>query len=297
MSIDDKIITTENLGIDDDIVQINLEKGAELPSSLPLLDRTFRTCFKKNKTQLMVNMENVKYPPTTFIALLVEVTSQARRLGGDVKLMNLSNSARNNLVTFSATTYLSIEDDEEYALQDFDEMVTIIKEKSESKRIPVASKKIKPKGETSSFYDFRVIQGEKIKVKSTIDNLYDICNFVIDLAQKAGFDNREIGKIKVTVYEACLNVVEHAYFSNPDNWIEVTVKYDKEKFIIIIHDWGQGFDFSPAKEYNVEQAVKDRKTGGFGLHIIQRSVDDIKYESDSEKGNRLILIKNLEGTL
>ncbi|MCU0645964.1 MAG: hypothetical protein MUC94_17110, partial [bacterium] len=43
--------------------------------------------------------------------------------------------------------------------------------------------------------------------------------------------------------------------------------------------------------YDVEQAVKDRRKGGFGLHIIRRSVEMINYISDPRHGNRLILVK------
>ncbi|MBD3291121.1 hypothetical protein GF337_20105, partial [candidate division KSB1 bacterium] len=138
------------------------------------------------------------------------------------------------------------------------------------------------------------IDGEKYKTQSNVENLYRICDFVIKRAKKAGFNKKELSKIKVTVYEACLNVVEHAYYSSiDDNMIEVKVGNDGEKFVIIISDWGKGFKFDPNKKYDVRQAVMDRKTGGFGLHIIKRSVDDVFYKTDTEKGNRLILVKYL----
>ncbi len=63
--------------------------------------------------------------------------------------------------------------------------------------------------------------------------------------------------------------------------------------VIIIQDWGESFEFDPTRPYDVEQAVKDRRTGGFGLHIIRRSIDEIKYLSDTDEGNRLILVKYL----
>ena len=119
--MDNKIVTTQRAGINGDIVQIILGEGAELPNSLHLVEKTFKTCLQKNDVQMIINMAKINFPSTKFIALLLEVTTQARRLGGDVKLINISNSARNNLMTFSAITYLSIEDSEEYAFSDFDE--------------------------------------------------------------------------------------------------------------------------------------------------------------------------------
>ena len=146
---------------------------------------------------------------------------------------------------------------------------------------------------TDSNRELIALAPERIRVHSEVEKLYDICDFVLDKAEKAGFDIRERGKIKVTIYEACLNVVEHAYFSNPEHWIDVYAGYDEQKLVVIIQDWGESFEFDPTRQYDVEQAVRDRRTGGFGLHIIRRSVDEIKYLSDPDEGNRLILVKYL----
>jgi anti-sigma regulatory factor (Ser/Thr protein kinase) len=60
-----------------------------------------------------------------------------------------------------------------------------------------------------------------------------------------------------------------------------TSKYDEKKLVIIIQDWGESFKLDPSRSYDVEQAVKDRRIGGFGMHIIRRSMDEIRYLSDS----------------
>lgn len=298
-TMDDKIIFLERVGIDSDVVQINFGKGAELPSSLSLIEEQLTSCFEKKDVRIILNLASIKYPPAKFIALLIEITHQARCMGGDVKLINVSNSVRNNLVTFSALNYLSIEESEDYALHDFGVSVPYIPDNlsnlhTEQTNIVSPDEPIlinEPQvTSVDSFFTTDMIT-ETIKVHSKTDCLYDICDFVMANAGAAGFNQRELSKIKVTVYEACLNVIEHAYFSNPDNWIEVSVHYDDEKLIIVIRDWGEGFKFEPKKVYDVEQAMKDRRTGGFGLHIIQRSVDEVRYEADSVLGNRLILVK------
>lgn len=299
-----EIVTTQRKGIDGDAVQIDLASGAETPASIHELEELFRDCFKNNQVNLIINMQHIKLPPTRFIALLIEVTNQARRLGGTVKLINVSNPARNNLVTFSPLTYLAIEGEEEFALQDFGENLDqasihingkLQPEETSGKKVDFELDDEPPP--TTPGPDLTVFEGidvERFKTQSKVENLYSICDFVIDRAKNAGFNKKDLSKIKVTVYEACLNVVEHAYYTtSDDNMIEVTVGKDDEKFIIMIGDWGKGFKFDPNKKYDVRQAVKDRKTGGFGLHIIKRSVDDVYYKADSMTGNKLILIKNL----
>jgi serine/threonine-protein kinase RsbW len=287
-------------------VTIVLDEGAELPSRLEELEKKIRTCFCQNQYEIILDLAKIKLPPTRFIVILIEATSQARRMGGDVRLINLNSTVRINLVTFSPRTYLSIESTEEYAFSDFGETFNPSFEfdSSEKKNIPLSTGSEKfhekidltPKSQledVSSDVAILEVARDRIRVNSKVANLYQICDFVLERAEKAGFDIRERGKIKVTVYEACLNVVEHAYFSNPENWIHVHVGYDYEKFIIIIQDWGASFEFDPSRPYDVEMAVKDRRTGGFGLHIIRRSVDEIRYLKDPKEGNRLILIKSI----
>ncbi|MDZ7263124.1 MAG: ATP-binding protein [candidate division KSB1 bacterium] len=285
---------------------ITLDRGAELPARLDELEKMLRKCFNQNQYQLILNMEHIKLPPARFIVILIEATSQARRMGGDLKLINLSPSVRNNLVTFSPRTYLSITSTEAEARSEFgetfDPMVELDNGGTSSTAAatsvtnPQASSD-PPSGIMASGKSLDpsllALANDRIRINSKVENLYQICDFVLDRAQRAGFDIRERGKIKVTVYEACLNVIEHAYFSNPDNLIHVAVGYDDERLVIIIQDWGASFQFDPTRPYDVEKAVQDRRTGGFGLHIIRRSVDEIHYLSDAQQGNRLILVKKI----
>ncbi|MDQ7053782.1 MAG: ATP-binding protein [candidate division KSB1 bacterium] len=132
-----------------------------------------------------------------------------------------------------------------------------------------------------------------LRAESLASNLYKICDFVVEHAEKAGIDEKEVAKIKISVYEAALNVIEHAYHSKPDNWIDVYVNYDRSMFKIVIQDYGLSFEKAPPKQYDVEAAVERRQTGGFGLHIIRRSMDVVDYVADPIDGNKLTLIKYL----
>jgi len=287
-------------------VYLVLDEGAELPVRLPQFEKLLHQYFDADQFDIVLDLQNISLPPTKFIVKLIEATSQARRMGGDIELINLKIATRNNLVTFSPRTYLSIEAAEKYALQDFGETFAPPAEFDISENIISNSlilkagtdgkPDVRPVNQpaiTEPIGELMTIAQDRIRVNSKVENIYDACDFVLDKAEKAGFDLRERGKIKVTIYEACLNVVEHSYFSNPDNWIDVYAGYDEKRLVIIIQDWGESFEFDCSRPYDVEQAVKERRTGGFGLHIIRRSVDEINYLSDTEEGNRLILVKYL----
>jgi serine/threonine-protein kinase RsbW len=227
-------------------------------------------------------------------------------MGGDLKLINLSPMVRNSLVTFTPNTYLSLETTENFALADFGETSVNDISFDENKTIDELNNEVKQKEWKKSDINFdkndivaelqtlTLNDSNKIRIGSSAENLYRVCDFVLERAHQAGFDEHELAKIKVTVYEASLNAIEHSYFSNPDYWIDVYAVEKNEKFYFIIHDWGRSFEFNPNRNYDVEMAVKERRSGGFGLHIIKRSVDEIYYLPDNKVGNRLVLIKKIE---
>lgn len=376
--MDSKKIAYEPIAGFDNVVRIPLEDIDDTHIVFQVLQDSFEICFRDGKTRIVVDLQNVQFPTASLIALLVEATSRARRLNGDVKIIRLSKSAKNNLVTFSPTSYLSLETEEKFALEDFQETFVPQDEILESTRdeiidvpqqeingpvpeetyasIPdetpeqVEDKTTSIEDQTSPTVDIvedpfieqlegtfqnlkaqsepniketeqeevpeppvapepRKIPGvaetpdpqetyedkrHHLRVKSIPKNLYSICDFVMDYAEKVGFDKKEVGKIKIAVYEASLNVVEHSYHSNPENWIDVWVEVDSQKITIEIQDYGYSFEGINKKRYDVQSAMNKAQTGGFGLYIIRRSMDEIEYHPDEEQGNRLIMIKYLK---
>lgn len=291
--------------IEEKTVNIVLERGFELPDKSVEIENKINQIFKEGKYNIAINMKNIKLAPTAFIVTLIKVTCQARRMGGDIKLININPFTKNGFVTFTPNTFLTLEQSEDFALSDFGETLEVglsfdkkaITSESKGKKESIAIKEIKENNVndniTAELQTLPLNDSNKIRVDSSPKSLYQVCDFVLERAKKAGFDEHELAKIKVTVYEAGLNAIEHSYFSNPDYWIDVYAVEQNRKFYILIHDWGRSFEFDPDRNYDVEMAVKQRKTGGFGLHIIKRTVDEMYYLNDKKVGNRLILIKNI----
>lgn len=310
----------------DDIVRIPLGNINDTNFVFNVLKDTFDNCLQKGYKKFVVDLENMEYPNTLLIALILEITSRARRLGGDVKINNLAPSAKNNLETFSPGNYLSLIDNETSALSDFHPDLQDAPERSdvpkeneintetpneESEQIfsavdivedPIIEKlqdryvESEPEPQTlTTPTEIQNRKGERnhLKVSSDSNNLYTICDFVTNYAARAGFNSKEVGKIKIAIYEACLNIIEHAYHSSPENWIDVWIEYNEEMFKIILQDYGTGFEGFSEKQYDVMSAMDGRQTGGFGLYIISRSMNEIDYRPDPKRGNRLTLIKYL----
>ena len=282
----------EKIGDRAEVVRLRPVAEAGHPSAVSEVQQAFEQCLAKGQNKIVVDMARVRFPSSSFIVMLFEATARARRAGGDVRLVNLSQTAKNNILTFSPLTYLSIDTDERRAyseLRAIKKTVSAIKEKPSLERETAS---MVAKAPTVEADDHRIKR--HIRIQSQPEALHRVCNFVTELASKAGMPERETAKVKIAVYEACLNVIEHAYHSDPGHWLSVAVGYNPEKFTVVVHDEGESFSDEVSDSYDVFEAADSRKTGGFGLHIIRRSMDEMRYQADPVLGNKLVMVKHLK---
>lgn len=280
--------------------------------SLALL-KTTDACLKAGCQEVIIDLSEIHFPSSSFIVALFEATAHSRRHGAEVRLVNVQPSALNNFMCFSPLTYLRLERDEQVLLEEigaisaessaYEEEDTVQEENPGAERteqfelvtldLPSSQERYQSE-ENSNGSQEDTIERKAVEIASRAEEIYAICDFVVEMAERAGLDEREIGKIKISVYEACVNIVEHAYRSNPSGWIRATCAYDESKFVIELEDAGEPFENWAIKPYDVEKAVEDRRTGGFGLHIIHRSMDEVQYFPSRPNGNLLRMVKYLE---
>ncbi len=270
-NIDDSEITvTEE--ISPGILSIRLHSHYDPNQLIRQIQLHIDNLFKAGHFRLMFDMENVIFPNSSFIAMLVGRTMEARRYSGDIKLLNVSDTTRNYMNMFSPVTYLSLGLDSDRALESF----AGVDEAS------VAASDELADGELQS-----------LEVDATVDSLNMITQFVSTLAQQVSMEPVEISKLKIAVYEAGMNIIEHGYLFAPGHCIGVEISRRDNRLFITLIDQGKMFDFYNLKTYDVQSAFNEKRQGGYGLYIIQRSVDEIKYVSDTERGNRLTFIKRI----
>ncbi|HHL71334.1 MAG TPA: hypothetical protein ENJ29_02385 [Bacteroidetes bacterium] len=318
-------ISIRYLGPDKKVVRAGFHKTSNLKKAFAEFELFFEEKLKQGYTHWIMDLQGLAFPTSSMIAFFISATVRTRSHGGEVTLINASESARNNFVTFSPLTFLSIENDERQVLRDFDvelgtpshhENTTILdgvdiaeppevdvfSEIVQDDPAPAADKNHPQEDEVAPLpniatRDTRAHSSEKrqyrFETESSPSNLYAMCNFVVEHAAHAGISEKHISKIKISIYEACLNVIEHAYHSRPGNPIELRVAYDSSQFKVEILDHGLSFNERKRREYDVEAAMENRQTGGFGMHIIERAMDEIDYVSDPVNGNCLTLIKHL----
>lgn len=110
------------------------------------------------------------------------------------------------------------------------------------------------------------------------------------LASKVGFDIEEIDDIKVSIGEACNNIIKHGLDDDKGSFnIEYSVY--KDKLTISVKDNGSGFDTSEIKDPKIGSNVEKIDESGLGIFIIKSLMDEVVINSDEEHGTEIIMTK------
>jgi serine/threonine-protein kinase RsbW len=142
--------------------------------------------------------------------------------------------------------------------------------------------------------------GEKqsLTVEGRFEQIKRICTFISDGARRSGLDDAAVFHVELACDEACTNIIEHAYGAEGKGDIEVSWQIDDGRFTITIRDHGRSFD--PEDVPRPISGVRDRdystselRVGGLGLHFMRKLMDEVYFEFNSEKGNTLVMIKEL----
>jgi anti-sigma regulatory factor (Ser/Thr protein kinase) len=91
----------------------------------------------------------------------------------------------------------------------------------------------------------------------------------------------------------CTNIITHGYAGMDPGSIILALEMDDRQVRMAITDFGHPFEPGNAPKPDVEAALEDRLTGGFGLFFIYETMDEVDYQT-TEDGNCLILVKRLD---
>ena len=115
------------------------------------------------------------------------------------------------------------------------------------------------------------------------------------VALLTGFDEKAMAEVRLAVIEACINAFEHS--NSPDRHVYLTFVAEEDKLLVIVRDFGKGFD--PTAVDPSRTRIKEKLTGlqsrGWGLVLIKRLMDQVEFY-DIAPGTELRMTKYLTGT-
>ena len=129
----------------------------------------------------------------------------------------------------------------------------------------------------------------ELKVNSARNQIPIVRKEVEDIASRVGFGSSEIFDIKLAVNEAHSNVCEHAYQRADKGVILFTFLVYSDRLTIIVRDYGQGISV-PLKG---ESELDELEGSGLGVLLIEKLMDDVRYNRSVTSGTELWLTKYL----
>jgi anti-sigma regulatory factor (Ser/Thr protein kinase) len=97
-----------------------------------------------------------------------------------------------------------------------------------------------------------------------------------------------VAELEVAVNEAASNIMKHAYHGRTDQHIHLEAETFPHQVVIRLHHFGDPCDPSSVSP----PALDGSRESGFGLYLIQQSVDDVRYYCDARGRNCIALVKS-----
>ncbi len=133
----------------------------------------------------------------------------------------------------------------------------------------------------------------QLKLPSQAGNLSIIRGLVTKVAAQVGLDADEASKIELAVDEACTNVIKHAYGNSQGQMLDILIKVEKNKLVIIVSDKGKGFNPSRVKTPDLSESIRAGKKGGLGICLMKTLMDKVDFEIKPGLKNQVRMIKYL----
>ncbi|MFW5941259.1 MAG: ATP-binding protein [Chloroflexota bacterium] len=140
-----------------------------------------------------------------------------------------------------------------------------------------------------------------LTVRGRYDKIRNICEFVADGAQRAGFDKDAVFQVQLACDEACTNIIEHTYQEEDAGDITISWEIKRGVFVVTIRDDGERFDpgdippapIPPTPITTGEDEDFDIKVGGLGVYFMRSLMDKVDFSFKEGNGNILRMEKQL----
>jgi sigma-B regulation protein RsbU (phosphoserine phosphatase) len=130
----------------------------------------------------------------------------------------------------------------------------------------------------------------EMDIRSDLGDLSRAREFVRDFCATlpgSPVDEDRVASLELAVNEAASNVMKHAYHGRADQSIHLEAEAFPDRVAVRLHHLGDPFDPSAVPPPSFDGS----RESGFGVYLITRSVDDVRYDRDERGGHCITLVK------
>ncbi len=132
---------------------------------------------------------------------------------------------------------------------------------------------------------------ESLTLPANLDALASISAFITAAAEQIGLDERAVWQVQLAVDEAATNIIQHAYDVQQPGDLTLSWQFDNNSFIVMLRDYGRGFDPQEVPEPDILSPLEDRQIGGLGIYLMTRLMDEVHFDFNPYTGNLLTMVK------
>jgi len=130
----------------------------------------------------------------------------------------------------------------------------------------------------------------ELEISSDLTQVSKVRKFVREVAMRHMqpiLNDESISELVLAVHEATTNIIKYSYKGRMGQPILIEAHPSDVRLTILLNHWGQHFDPGP-----VGPPVFDDPQGpGFGLFIIENSVDEVTYDRSQNGKCTISLVK------
>lgn len=123
------------------------------------------------------------------------------------------------------------------------------------------------------------------------ESLVKISKFVARSVEAAGFDDPTAYCVLLAVEEACSNIINHGYGGEGKGDIKCSCEVTDDELIITLRDWSETSCPTSVPEPDFAVPLENLKLKGAGLILINKIMDEVRFESAPDNGNVLVMVK------
>ncbi len=134
----------------------------------------------------------------------------------------------------------------------------------------------------------------EIEFPARIEAVGPLCAFLNMVGDCHGLSIQELQCVEIAAYESALNIIEHAYGFDPEERIMIRIHMTKRRVCLSFIDRGSGINPEMIPPPDVRDPRVRRRGRGFGLQIIRKSMNRMRYRRTADGRNQLFLLKILD---